>query len=65
MILGIPWLTAYNPEINWETGKVKITRCSPLCEKKVKITKKIEKGKRRIQTNKLRRVDKRDENDWK
>jgi len=21
--LGIPWLAAYNPEINWETGESK------------------------------------------
>jgi len=31
VILGMPWLAAHNPEINWETGEVKITRCSPLC----------------------------------
>jgi len=31
VILGMPWLAAHNPEINWETGKVKITRCPPLC----------------------------------
>ena len=31
VILGMPWLAAYNPEINWETGEVKMTRCLPLC----------------------------------
>ena len=31
MILGMPWLAAHNPEINWETGEVKMTRCPPLC----------------------------------
>jgi len=30
VILGMPWLTAHNPEINWETGEVKMTRCPPL-----------------------------------
>jgi len=30
VILGMPWLVAYNPEINWETGEVKMTRCPPL-----------------------------------
>jgi len=30
VILGIPWLQAHNPEINWETEEVKITRCPPL-----------------------------------
>ena len=31
VILGMPWLAVYNPEINWETGEVKMTRCLPLC----------------------------------
>jgi len=31
IILGIPWLTVYNPEINWEIGEVRMTRCLPLC----------------------------------
>jgi len=31
IILGMPWLVAHNPEINWETEEVKITRCPPLC----------------------------------
>jgi len=31
VILRMPWLTAYNPEINWETGEVRMTRCPPLC----------------------------------
>jgi len=31
VILGMPWLAAHNPEINWETGEVKMTRCPPLC----------------------------------
>ena len=64
VILDMPWLAAHNPEINWEIGEVKMMRCPPLCGKKVEITKTVEKGKRRIQTNKLRRVDKRDEDDW-
>jgi len=31
VILGMPWLVAHNPEINWETGEVKMMRCPPLC----------------------------------
>jgi len=31
VILGMPWLAAHNPEINWETGEVKMTRCLLLC----------------------------------
>ena len=47
IILGIPWLAAHNPEINWETREVKITRCSPLCGGiKSKEEKEKKKGKR-------------------
>jgi len=39
VILGMPWLAAHNPEINWEMGEVRMTRCPPLCgqspEKKI------------------------------
>ena len=31
VILEMPWLAAHNPEINWKTRKVKMTRCLPLC----------------------------------
>jgi len=43
VILGMPWLQAYNPEINWETGEVKMTKCPPLCGRNEKL-----KGKRRV-----------------
>jgi len=43
VILGMPWLAAHNPEINWETGEVKMTRCLPLCGRK---SQKKEKVKR-------------------
>jgi len=36
VILGMPWLQAHNPEINWETGEVEMTRCPPLCGGKSK-----------------------------
>ena len=29
VILGMLWLTAHNPEIDWEKGDVKLTRCPP------------------------------------
>jgi len=32
VILRMPWLAVHNPEINWETGEVKMTRCLPLCD---------------------------------
>ena len=48
VILGMPWLTAHNPEIDWEKEEVKITRCPPICgkkkqEEKEKEIKKVEK----------------------
>jgi len=33
IILGMLWLAHHNPEINWKTGEVKITRCSEECDK--------------------------------
>ena len=48
VILGIPWLQAHNPEINWEIGEVKMTRCPPLCRRNTKLKEesKVKKGKR-------------------
>ena len=48
MILGMPWLTAHNPEIDWEKEKVKMTYCLPIHgrrkqEEKEKEVKKVEK----------------------
>ena len=48
VILGMLWLQAHNPEINWETEEVKMTRYLPLCGKNTKLEKeqKVKKGKR-------------------
>jgi len=48
VILGMPWLAAHNPEIDWEKGEVKITRCPPICgkgrqEEKRREVRKVEK----------------------
>jgi len=48
VILGMPWLAAYNLEIDWEKGEVKITCCLPICgrrkqEEKKKEVKKVER----------------------
>jgi len=40
VILGMPWLAAHNPEINWEMGEVKMTRCPLLCSRKSQKKKK-------------------------
>jgi len=46
VILGMPWLQAHNPEINWETGEIKMMRCPPLCGRNTKL--KEEKGRKRV-----------------
>jgi len=33
VILGMPWLARHNPEIDWKTGEVKMTRCPEKCGK--------------------------------
>ena len=33
VILGMLWLVHYNPEIDWRTGEVRMTRCSEECRK--------------------------------
>ena len=45
VILGMLWLAAHNPEIDWEKGEVKIMQCLSICgkrkqEKKGKVVKK-------------------------
>ena len=40
VILGMPWLVVHNPEIDWEKGEVKMTRCSPICGKRKQEEKK-------------------------
>ena len=36
VILGMPWLARHNPEIDWKTGEVKMTRCPEECGKQWK-----------------------------
>ena len=51
VILGIPWLQVHNPEINWETGEVKMMRCPPLCGRNTRLKKeKVRKRVKRIAT---------------
>jgi len=51
VILGMPWLTAHNPEIDWEKGEMRMMRCPLLCRKAVKI-----KGKKEIREDKKKIV---------
>jgi len=43
VILGMPWLAAHNPEIDWEKGEVRMTRCPPIC----RMNKQVEKASER------------------
>ena len=36
-------MAAHNPEINWETGEVKMTRCLPLCGRKSQKKERIKR----------------------
>ena len=44
VILGMPWSRHYNPEIDWKTGEVKMTRCPEECRKKWKTGRQIKPG---------------------
>ena len=42
--MGMPWSRHYNPEIDWKTGEVKMTRCPEECRKKWKTGRQIKPG---------------------
>jgi len=63
VILGMPWLQVYNPEINWETGEVKMTRCPPLCGRNLAVKEDI-KWRKKI-GKRIRNIEKVDRNEWK
>jgi len=64
VILGIPWLQAYNLEINWETREVKMMRCLPLCGRTR--PRGVKKGKRvaTLEEEKIIRWAINDKEDW-
>ena len=67
IILGMPWLAVHNPEINWKTREVKITRCLPLCSRvksKEKEKKKREKRVATLEKEKIVRWAIDDKEDW-
>jgi len=44
VILDMPWLRHHNPEIDWRTGEVKMTRCPDECGKKWKTGRQTKPG---------------------
>jgi len=58
VILEMPWLAAYNPEIDWEKGEVEMMHCLPICgkrkqEEKRKGVKKVERDEDKETLKKL------------
>ena len=62
VILGMPWLQAHNPEIDWEKGEVKMTRCPLICGRymgKKEMGPEIQrrrKGKKEVQGDEIKRI---------
>ena len=44
VILGMPWLRRYNPEIDWKTGEVQMMRCPDECGKKWRTGRQTKPG---------------------
>ena len=69
VILGMPWLQAHNPEINWETEEVKMIRCPPLCGRNTKLKEEKKVKKRRqvvtLEKEKIVRWAIDDKEDWR
>jgi len=53
----------YNPEINWETGEVKMTRCPPLCGRNLVVKEDIE-WRKKI-GKRIRNIEKANRDEWK
>jgi hypothetical protein len=47
VILGLPWLRHHNPDIDWRTGTVAMTRCPSKCRHLISEKQKAEKEPRR------------------
>ena len=62
MILEMPWLQAHNPEINWETGEVKMTRCPPLYGRNLVVKEDIE-WRKKI-GKRIRNIEKANRDEW-
>ena len=42
--MGMPWLARHNPEIDWKTGEVQMTRCPDECGKKWRTGRQTKPG---------------------
>ena len=73
VILGMPWLARHNPEIDWRTGEVKMTRCLEECGKQWRPMQgksgwekqKEEEAKEKAGRKRRRRRNRKREKQWK
>jgi len=56
LIIGYTWLHKHNLEINWETGKVEMTRCPQECNISERRQKGIKKRRRGVGDEKSTRT---------
>ena len=63
VILDMLRLQAHNPEINWETGEVKMTRCPSICKRSIVAKKETEKRKK--VEERIRAIGKSERDEWK
>jgi len=56
VILGVPWLVAHNPEIDWEKGEIKMTRCPPWCGKDNR-SKRARERKEKVKRREMKKVE--------
>ena len=54
MILGLPWLKEHNPEIDWNTEEVRMTRCPTQCKQCLQELRE-EKRKQAEEVHRIRR----------
>ena len=57
VILEIPQLACYNPEIDQKIGEVKIMRCSKKCEKNWRLNRKSQGGRSRKRKRKKKKKE--------
>ena len=55
VILDMPWLAHHNPEIDWKTGEIQMTRCLNKCGKKWRTGKQTKPGWKKQQEKEERK----------
>ena len=63
VILEMPWLAAHNPEIDWEKGEVRMTRCPLICGKNKQVEKASER-KKAVRRQEARKIEEEKAINW-